>query len=197
MEGPLLCKKKETAQLQWALHEIHQQNGQSPRHPPEPYSCFFFSEGSLVGSGIKIMPIMSTFLRPKKFSCSTKRSHTIDWLVQQRYKLGVAHVSNVNKYDNKEKRKECLHLVMCYITLSILNPLAPGNFEFHSINVIFNLGLLIDIFRSSNDNVLRWFTQNLTEDQSTLVQVMAWCHQATSHYLSQSWLQFFITICHS
>ena len=26
-----------------------------------------------------------------------------------------------------------------------------------------------------------------TVDKSTLVQVMAWCHQATSHYLSQCW----------
>ena len=26
-----------------------------------------------------------------------------------------------------------------------------------------------------------------TDDKSTLVQVMAWCHQATSHYLSQCW----------
>ena len=25
------------------------------------------------------------------------------------------------------------------------------------------------------------------EDESTLVQVMAWCHQATSHYLRQCW----------
>ena len=28
---------------------------------------------------------------------------------------------------------------------------------------------------------------DLTNDKSTLVQVMAWCHQATSHYLSQCW----------
>ena len=27
----------------------------------------------------------------------------------------------------------------------------------------------------------------LTDDKSTLVQVMAWCRQATSHYLSQRW----------
>ena len=27
----------------------------------------------------------------------------------------------------------------------------------------------------------------LTDDKSTLVQVMAWCRQATSHYLSQCW----------
>ena len=30
-------------------------------------------------------------------------------------------------------------------------------------------------------------TLDFTDDQSTLVQVMAWCRQATSHYLSQCW----------
>ena len=29
--------------------------------------------------------------------------------------------------------------------------------------------------------------QNLTGDKSTLVQVMAWCRHATSHYLNQCW----------
>ena len=29
---------------------------------------------------------------------------------------------------------------------------------------------------------------DFTDDKSTLVQVMAWCRQATSHYLSQCWL---------
>ena len=31
---------------------------------------------------------------------------------------------------------------------------------------------------------------DFTDDQSTLVQVMAWCRQATSHYLSQCWLTY-------
>ena len=31
---------------------------------------------------------------------------------------------------------------------------------------------------------------DLTNDQSTLVQVMAWCRQATSHYLNQCWHRF-------
>ena len=31
---------------------------------------------------------------------------------------------------------------------------------------------------------LRWMSQNLTSEKSTSVQVMAWCHQATSHYLT-------------
>ena len=69
-----------------------------------------------------------------------------------------------------------------------LNSLAPGKSECHSKNVIFNLVLLIGIFRSSYGNALRWMPQDLTDDKSTLVQVMAWCRQATCHYLSQCWL---------
>ena len=34
---------------------------------------------------------------------------------------------------------------------------------------------------------LLWLSLDFTDDQPTLVQVMAWCRQATSHYLSQCW----------
>ena len=34
---------------------------------------------------------------------------------------------------------------------------------------------------------LRWMLLHLTDDKCTLVQVMAWCRQAASHYLSQCW----------
>ena len=29
--------------------------------------------------------------------------------------------------------------------------------------------------------------RDLTDDKSALVQIMAWCHQSTSHYMSQCW----------
>ena len=38
---------------------------------------------------------------------------------------------------------------------------------------------------------IRWMSLNLTDDELTMVQVMAWCHQATSHYLNQCWPRFF------
>ena len=53
--------------------------------------------------------------------------------------------------------------------------------------VIFNFVLLICLFRFSLGNALRLMPEKLTDDKSTLVQVMAWCRQATSHYLSQCW----------
>ena len=45
--------------------------------------------------------------------------------------------------------------------------------------------LLIGIYRSSYDQAPRWLPHDLTDDKSTLVEVMAWCRQATSHCLSQ------------
>ena len=68
-----------------------------------------------------------------------------------------------------------------------LNHWPLGNINVILKNIIFNLNLLIGIFKSSYDNVIRWMLQDLTDDKSTLVQVMAWCHQATNHYLSQCW----------
>ena len=35
--------------------------------------------------------------------------------------------------------------------------------------------------------VLRWKSLDRTDAKSTLLQVMAWCRQAPSHYLSQCW----------
>ena len=46
-------------------------------------------------------------------------------------------------------------------------------------HVIFNLALLIGIFKSSYHYVLRWMPRDLTNYKSTLVQVIGWCrHQA-------------------
>ena len=67
------------------------------------------------------------------------------------------------------------------------NSLAPGISLSDFIYVIFNLALLIGIFNSSYDNVRRWMPQDLTNDKSKLVQVMAWYRQATSHNLNQCW----------
>ena len=39
----------------------------------------------------------------------------------------------------------------------------------------------------SSEIALMSMSMDLTDDKSTLVQVVAWCHQATSHYLSQCW----------
>ena len=68
-----------------------------------------------------------------------------------------------------------------------LNSLAPGKFEWNFRHVIFKEILVIDGWGISCEIALIWMSLDFTDDQSTLVQVMAWCHQATSHYLNQCW----------
>ena len=67
-----------------------------------------------------------------------------------------------------------------YMYLSLIFPWRCGcDFEC----LIFKYILVTDII--SIGTVLRWMPQNNTDDKSTLVLVMAWCRQATSHYLNQ------------
>ena len=64
----------------------------------------------------------------------------------------------------------------------------PG-YEFQNVS-------LIGFFRFY-ENALRWMPQDLTDYKSTLVQVMAWCCQAPSHYLSQCWPKSMLLLGHN
>ena len=76
--------------------------------------------------------------------------------------------------------------------LYTINSLAPGIFEWNFKYVIFTWILVIDGWGICCEIVLKWMSLDFTDDQSTLVQVMAWCHQATSYYLSQCWPRFLL-----
>ena len=75
----------------------------------------------------------------------------------------------------------------CISSCLWVNSLAPGKFEWNFRHVIFKQILVIDGWDISCEIALIWMSLDFTDDQSTLVQVMAWCRQATSHYLSQCW----------
>ena len=67
------------------------------------------------------------------------------------------------------------------------NSLAHGRFGLNFKIIIFKLISWTDISCTSCKIFVRWIPPSSIGDKSTLVQVMAWCHQATSHYLSQCW----------
>ena len=67
----------------------------------------------------------------------------------------------------------------------VFTSLAPGRFENNFQNVFFKLISWIETLSNSCETVLRRMPQNPSDDMPTLVQVMAWCRQATSYYLSQ------------
>ena len=67
------------------------------------------------------------------------------------------------------------------------NSLAPGWFEWNFNQAVFKLILVTDGWGIFWETTIRRMSQDLTDDKSTLVQVMAWCRQAASHYRSQFW----------
>ena len=67
----------------------------------------------------------------------------------------------------------------------VLNSLAPGRCGNHFRNIIFKLIIQNDNLGTCCKISFRWMLQNLSNAKSTLVQVMAWCCQATIHYPSQ------------
>ena len=69
----------------------------------------------------------------------------------------------------------------------LINSFAPGKFEWNFRYVIFQGILVTDGWGISCEIALIWMSVDFTDDQSTLVQVMAWCCLATRHYLNQCW----------
>ena len=69
-------------------------------------------------------------------------------------------------------------------TEKVLTHWSLGDFN-KILKIIVNLILVTDDI--SSDIALRWITLDLCDDKSTLVQVMAWCRQASSHYLNPCW----------
>ena len=68
-----------------------------------------------------------------------------------------------------------------------INSLTLGRWVNDFKIVIIKLILPTNILRISSEIALWRMPQNPLPGKSTLVQVMAWCRQATSHYLSQCW----------
>ena len=62
-----------------------------------------------------------------------------------------------------------------------------GDLKKNLRKIVLKLILVTDGCDVSSEIALRWTSLDLSDDKSTLVQVMAWCRQATSHYLYQSW----------
>ena len=68
-----------------------------------------------------------------------------------------------------------------------VNALAPGRCGCNLKLINFKIISRIEISGISCEITRRWMPQDLTDDWSTLVQVMAWWCQATSQYLNQCW----------
>ena len=67
------------------------------------------------------------------------------------------------------------------------NSLAPAICVSKYKVIIFKLIIQNNSLVAHYEISLRWMSQNLTNEKSTLVQIISWCRQETSHYPCQCW----------
>ena len=61
------------------------------------------------------------------------------------------------------------------------------HWSLEDINVLLKYISVFDILSISSETALGRMPPDGTDDKSTVVQAMAWCHQTTGHYLKQCW----------
>ena len=83
-------------------------------------------------------------------------------------------------------RVKLIHLLWRWGTHRF-NSLAPRWCGCSFKSVILEYMSQIKFMNASCEIALRWMQQNTLDGMSTMVQVMALCHQAPSHYLIQCW----------
>ena len=71
-----------------------------------------------------------------------------------------------------------------------IDSLAPGGRGSNFKSIISEYILRIKSISNRWEMVRMWVPHKTFDDKSTLVQVMAWWRQATSHYLKQCWPRF-------
>ena len=80
-----------------------------------------------------------------------------------------------------------IHYYQMNISLLWNQLIGPWRSEWNFRLVIFKPISVTDGWGISNELVLIWVSIDFTGGKSTLVQVIAWCRHAKSHYLSQCW----------
>ena len=88
-------------------------------------------------------------------------------------------------YLTTTKQKK-VHFSYC-LSANELTHWPMGNLNQILWHVIFKQILVIDDWGICFEIALIWMSLDFTDDQSILVQAMAWCRQATRHYLCHCW----------
>ena len=101
----------------------------------------------------------------------------------------TAEPSWSDPYSDSEKCKKYFRSwqEISYIYADFINSLAPGRYDNNFECVISEHMLQIKFMSTYCEIHISWMPETAFDDEPTLVKVMAWCHQATSHYLSQCW----------
>ena len=74
-----------------------------------------------------------------------------------------------------------VYIMLCLTMFELIGPWGSGN----NFKVILNVIIQNNRLSTRCGIDLKWMPQHFTHEKAELLLVMAWCHQATSHCLSQ------------
>ena len=152
----------------WTLHWSH-----FNIFPADPWRVRVTSTGVSSSHSITSSPRRkSSSLERKRCSPGTKQRPR--FLQDSTYKCGMPITSL---------------LMISWVRAEFLKSLGAGRCGCNSKSIIFKFPLQNINLGTHCKIALMWMSWNVRNQKSTLVQVMSWCHQATSQYLSQCWLR--------
>ena len=122
---------------------------------------------------------------------SIQKDYHMNFHIEQKRPLLLARGVSVHIFWNHFQIENLAISELNIWSYCIVNYLiGPGKFEWYFRYLIFQIISVIRGWGISCEIALRWMSLDLTDDKSTLVQVMAYCRQATSHYLIQCWPRY-------
>ena len=117
----------------------------------------------------------------QRWGCETSKEYPAQYFIVSSHHMWQGQCRIIDQTMNLQRTLHCSPSQgSCGVSS---NSLAPGRFK---VNFRW-VKSAVNGWGISCENALIWVSLDHTYDQSTLVQVMAWCRQATSHYLSQCW----------
>ena len=123
------------------------------------------------------------------FICISHQSHFKDYVRKETlyFKLAGHSEDKINSYRHLISFLAPWHTANHMEELLNFHSVAAGGCDNNFQSMIFKLIIQNSSWIPCREIVLKWMPQNFTDVNSTMVQVMAWCRQATSHYPSQCW----------
>ena len=121
----------------------------------------------------------------------SKMSKNCFWQAGENHVFYRLLPAGVKKFPTLYIRKDFNYL--CHYNITIFNSLLPGRYDSKFKSIIFKVIIQNCTLGTCRQIVLRWIPQKLINEQTTLVQVMAWCHQATQ---AITWAYVDPDLCH-
>ena len=134
-----------------------------------------------------LLSFVSYIVYSWNYICKTESPQWIHWCIDKQIFMGINGLMLVIHSRSSRESNSLGNdaMVTCPPTRTLTH-WCLGELKENSY-VIFKIILVIGGRGNSCVIDLKWMSLGTGLDKSTLVQLMAWCRQATSHYLNQCW----------